>query len=413
MLPHVPVPPKHLEDYREAAGDDAVERLREAARPLEGCRLLHLNSTSFGGGVSELLFTHIGLLRDLGIDANWHLIEGSEDFFAITKAAHNGLQGAEVPWTPTMEETYLERIRANAQELDAEYDVMFVHDPQPAALRTVLAEEERATGSWIWRCHIDLSKPFDPVWDFFADHVQAYDAAIFTMRDFVRPGLSGPRIETVAPSIDPLSPKNARLEQDTVWDVAGRYGVDTERPIALQVSRFDPWKDPLGVIDAYRIVKGEVPELQLVMIASMATDDPEGWHYLRVTEDHCQDDPDIFLLTNLQEVGNLEVNAFQRAATVVIQKSLREGFGLVVSEAQWKNKAVIGGNVGGIRLQIEDGISGFLVDTPEECADRLLRLLRDPDERESLGKAGRERVGERFLTLRELEDYLRLIAALT
>lgn len=412
MLPHVPVPPKHLDAYRAAAGDEAVERFLEVARPLKGLRLLHLNSTSFGGGVAELLFTHIGLLQDVGIDAQWHLIEGSDDFFAITKAAHNGLQGAEVPWTRDMENTYLERVRANAHNLDTEWDVYFIHDPQPAALRTILEQEGRLHGTWIWRCHIDLSRTYRPVWDYFATHVEQYDAAIFTMQEFVQPGFAGPKIEAIPPSIDPLSLKNAPLDEQTVWDVVRRYGVDDTRPIVSQVSRFDPWKDPVGVIQAYRIAKEEIPELQLVMVASMASDDPEGWHYLRVTEDAAAGDPDVHLLTNLQEVGNLEVNAFQRASRVVMQKSLREGFGLVVSEAMWKEKPVIGGAVGGITLQIEDGVSGYLVDSVEGCAKRLVELLHDPELGEQLGRTARERVRDRFLTLRELEDYLRLIASL-
>jgi trehalose synthase len=406
------VPPKHLDAYREAAGDEAVERFMEVARPLKGLRLVHLNSTAFGGGVAELLFTHIGLLRDVGIDAEWQLIEGNDDFFAVTKAVHNGMQGAEVPWTRDMENTYLERMRANAANFVHDWDVVFVHDPQPSAIRTILAQEGDVKGTWIWRCHIDLSNTFRPVWDYFATHVEQYDAAIFTMADFVQPGFSGPKIEIIAPSIDPLSPKNFPMDHEMVWDVVRRYGVDDHRPIALQVSRFDPWKDPNGVIDAYRLARDEVPGLQLVMIASMANDDPEGWHYLEATEAHAQGDPDIHLLTNLQEVGNLEVNAFQRAATVVVQKSLREGFGLVVSEAMWKEKAVIGGNVGGIALQIEDGKTGFLVDSPEACAKRMVELLNDRDLRASFGHEGRQTVRDKFLTLRELEDYLRLIASL-
>lgn len=412
MLPHVPVPPKQLDAYREAAGDEAVERFLEVARPLKGLRLLHLNSTSFGGGVAELLFTHIGLLQDVGIDAQWHLIEGSDDFFTITKAAHNGLQGAEVPWTRDMENTYMERVRANADNLDSEWDVYFIHDPQPAALRTILEQEGRLRGTWIWRCHIDLSRTFRPVWDYFATHVEQYNAAIFTMKEFVQPGFAGPRIETIAPSIDPLSPKNGPLDEGTVWDVVRSYGVDAERPIVSQVSRFDPWKDPVGVIQAYRMAKEEIPGLQLVMIASMASDDPEGWHYLRVTEDAAAGDPDVHMLTNLQEVGSLQVNAFQRASRVVIQKSLREGFGLVVSEGMWKEKPVIGGAVGGITLQIEDGVSGYLVDSVEGCAKRLVELLHDPELGAQLGRTARTRVRDRFLTLRELEDYLRLIASL-
>jgi trehalose synthase len=231
------------------------------------------------------------------------------------------------------------------------------------------------------------------------------------MEDFVRPGIT-PRIAVIPPSIDPLSPKNGWLEPETIYEILQGYGIDRWRPILTQVSRFDPWKDPLGVIDAYRIAKEEVPELQLIMVGSMAHDDPEGWHYLEQTEEHRAGDPDIHILTNLQGVGDVAVNAFQRASTVVVQKSLREGFGLTVSEAMWKEKPVVAGNAGGLRLQVEEGITGFLVDTVEECGDRICRLLADTELRTRMGLAGRERVREHFLTIRELDDYLRLLASL-
>jgi trehalose synthase len=310
-----------------------------------------------------------------------------------------------------MEATYLERMEANANRFEENADFVFVHDPQPAALLTFLEEAGRRNGKWVWRCHIDLSHPMETVWAFFANHVHRYDAAIFTMEDFVRPGLV-PRIAVIPPSIDPLSPKNGWLEPETIYEILQGYGIDRWRPIATQVSRFDPWKDPLGVIDAYHMVKEEIPELQLIMVGSMAHDDPEGWHYLEQTEEHRAGDPDIHILTNLQGVGHVAVNAFQRASTVVIQKSLREGFGLTVSEAMWKEKPVIAGNAGGLRLQVEEGVSGFLVDSVEECADRMHRLLIDAELRTRMGLAGRERVRERFLTIREMEDYLRLLAAL-
>jgi trehalose synthase len=242
-------------------------------------------------------------------------------------------------------------------------------------------------------------------------HVERYDAAVFTMADFVPPGLSGPDMFVIPPAIDPLSAKNQWIDPDTVYEILHRYGVQWTKPIATQVSRFDPWKDPLGVIDAYRMAREEVPDLQLVMIASMAHDDPEGWHYLDVTERHRTDDPNIFLLTNLQGVGNLEVNAFQRDSTLVLQKSLREGFGLTVSEAMWKGTPVIGGNVGGIRLQIEDGLSGYLVDSVDTCAARMVELCQNDDLNEFMAEAGRQRVRERFLALREIEDLIAMIAA--
>jgi trehalose synthase len=413
VLPTVPLPSKRLDDYGEACGPATVERLREVAKPLAGARVLHLNSTAFGGGVAELLHTQLPLFSDLGIDATWAVMQGSDDYFLVTKAIHNGLQGAEVPWTNEMINTYLSQVKQNAKELKESYDFVFVHDPQPAAVLSCFEEEGRRSGNWLWRCHIDLSKPHLPVWEFFAPIVNRYDAAIFTLEEFAQSDVQGPRLAFIPPSIDPLSTKNMYLREDTAYEVLQRYGIDRSRPIITQVSRFDPWKDPIGVIDAFRIARKEVDDLQLVMVGSMAHDDPEGWHYLNITEEHREGDPDIHLLTNFQDVGSLEVNAFQRESTVVLQKSIREGFGLVVSEAMWKERAVIAGNVGGIRLQIEDGVNGFLVDDVEECGARIVELLKDPALRNRMGKAAKKRVRDRFLTLRELQDQLELMVSLT
>jgi len=267
MLPTVPVPPVRVDDYLEVAGSEAVERLRAAAAPLQGARVLHVNSTAFGGGVAELLFTQVGLLNDLGIDTTWQLLEGADDFFTVTKFVHNALQGADVPWTPEMEQVYLDRVRVNAKQLTEGYDYVFVHDPQPAALHRFLQEEDRLEGRWVWRCHIDLSHTSRQVWGFFAGLVQDYDAAVFTMQDFVQADLTGPRIVTIPPSIDPLSPKNAYLEPDTIYGILRRYGIDRQRPIVAQVSRFDPWKDPIGVIEAYRIARKEFPDVPLYLAA--------------------------------------------------------------------------------------------------------------------------------------------------
>lgn len=412
MLPLVPIPPRRVDELIEPAGADAIERLRDAASALHGARILQLNSTNFGGGVAELLFTHVALMNDLGVETDWRVINGHEDFFYVTKTVHNALQGAETVWTEHMEQTYFNQCLENAQEWTDDYDYVIVNDPQPVALLSILEGEGRRKGKWAWRCHIDLSNSYQPVWDYYAQWVSHYDSAVFTMQDFVRPGFHGPEVFIIPPSIDPLSTKNSWLGPGTVYEILARYGVDRSRPIMTQVSRFDPWKDSVGVIDAYRIVKQTVPDLQLVMIASMAQDDPEGLHYYEVTERHREGDPDVFLLSNLQGVGNSEVNAFQRASTVIVQKSLREGFGLVVSEGMWKERAVVAGNTGGIRLQIEDGASGFLVDSVETCGQRVTELLADSELRGELGRAARERVRDRFLTPRELEDTLRMLAAL-
>ena len=413
MLRTVPLADqRRVDDYREPAGDDAVDLLLKAAEPLKGSRIVHISSTSYGGGVAELLPTQLAILQDLGIDAEWQLIEGSDEFFSITKMVHNGMQGMGVPWNEAMGRTYLEHIMSNAARFEDGADFVFVHDPQPVALLSFLEEEGRRAGKWVWRCHIDVSAPMESLWSFFAVHASPYDAAIFTLEDFVRPEVCR-RVAVIPPSIDPLSPKNSWLDERAVEEiVGGAYGIDMARPIVTQVSRFDPWKDPIGVIEAYRMAKEQAPDLQLVLVGSMAHDDPEAWHYLDLAEQHRDDDTDLHILTNLQDVGPIAVNAFQRASQVVVQKSLREGFGLTVSEAMWKERPVIGGNVGGITLQIEDGVSGFLVDSPEECAERMVTVLKDESLRVSMGKAGMARVRERFLCIRELTDYLELLNSL-
>lgn len=413
MLSRVPTPAKSLGDYAAVVGGDVVAELRKRAEPYRGARVLHVNSTAFGGGVAELLYTQVPLMRDLGIEAEWRLLAGTDAFFAVTKTMHNGLQGAAVPWTQEMRALYMTVNEDNAEALDEEYDFVIINDPQPAAMLTEIIEDRSAPkGKWVWRCHIDITQPHQPIWEFLEPVVNAYHAVVFTLEDYVKPGLTVPHV-IIPPSIDPLSLKNIPLDRRIVVEVLKRYSVDPRRPLVLQVSRFDPWKDPVGVIDAYRLVKKEIPEVQLVMIASMATDDPEGWEYYTRSDEHRNGDPDVFLLSNLQEVGNLNVNAFQRASSVVVQKSLREGFGLTVSEGMWKGKPVVGGNAGGIRLQIEQGKSGFLVNSVEECADRILDLLRDRKLVKRMGRAAHDRVRRHFLSTRELADFLTLFDRLS
>ncbi|MFY9586887.1 MAG: glycosyltransferase [Actinomycetota bacterium] len=411
----MPTPPKSLGDYAAVVGADAVAKLRARAEPFKGARVLNINSTAFGGGVAELLYTLVPLMRDLGIDAEWRLIQAPDEFFVVTKAMHNALQGGPVPWTNEMRALYRSVSDNNAEIfMEDSYDFVIVHDSQPAGILPELVEDRGGRpGKWIWRCHIDLTEPYEPVWDFVKPLVEMYDSAIFTLPDYVKPGLQIPHTAIIPPSIDPLAIKNIPMDGGMVDEVMRRYMIDTTRPLVVQVSRFDPWKDPLGVIDAYRIAKKEVPGLQLALIASMAHDDPEGWEYYTRTEEHRDGDPDIFLLSNLNEVGALGVNAFQRAADVVVQKSIREGFGLVVSEAMWKGKPVIGSDVGGIRLQIIDGETGYLVDDVESCAKRILDLLGDKEESNEMGRVARAFVKERFLSTRDLDDHLALLETLS
>jgi len=415
VLERVPLLEKHLDDYREVAGEEAIERVRAAAAPLAGARILHVNATAYGGGVAELLATHVPLLRDVGIEAEWQVIHGSDEFFGVTKSVHNALQGAPLEWTAAMQRTYLEKVLENALLLEGTYDYVVIHDPQPAAL-LALAGSSSVNGpdtKWVWRCHIDLTDANPEVWEFFRPYVEQHDASVWTMPEFVPSTLSMDRVVQAPPCIDPLSVKNLELPTPFVGEICKQYGIDPNRPMLCQVSRYDPWKDPLGVIEAYRIVREEIPDVQLVLAGSMATDDPEGFQVWQDVDAARDGDSDIHLLSNIQQVGNVQINAFQRAADVVIQKSLREGFGLTVSEGLWKGRPVIGGRAGGIVLQIDDGKNGYLVDTVEDCAQRCLELLRDPAGADEKGAAGREHVRQNFLSTRELEDWIGLFSSLS
>ncbi len=410
MLNVVSVEPKHLDAYEPIVGSHTLQNIREAAAPLRGKRVVHINATAFGGGVAEILQTLVPLMQDVGLDATWQVISGSDTFFNVTKAMHNGLQGMDIPLTEEMKETWRHYNRLNAEAFQGSYDFVIVHDPQPAGLRHFTGG--RGGRHWAWRCHIDTSRPNPLYWDFLAPFLREYEAGIFTMKEYVGPGVSFRHLAIIPPTIDPLSPKNADMSLEEARSIVARFGIDVERPLLLQVSRFDPWKDPLGVIDCYRLVKKHVPEIQLALVGSMASDDPEGWIYYDRTVRHAGEDFDIHILHNFHGVGNREVNAFQRTADVVIQKSLREGFGLVVAEAMWKGKPVVGGRVGGIPLQIVDGETGFLVDSVEACAEKALYLLRHPEDARRMGAAARERVRRHFLITRHLADYLRLFHAL-
>jgi trehalose synthase len=409
MFTSIPTTPKSLEHYRPFIGDERLNEIRRLAERLQGARVLHFSSTAFGGGVAELLNTLVPLMQDVGLQADWQVMHGADEFFTVTKAIHNGLQGMFIPWTPEMRDIWLRYNDMNAGYFDGVYDFVVVHDPQPAGLLHFLQSAGKLDGRsthWLWRCHIDLTEALPDVWDFLRPYLEPYDLAIFTMEQYAKADLRHPWVRIAAPAIDPLSPKNMDISEDTIAEVLRRYGLDPARPMMLQVSRFDPFKDPLGVIDVYRMVKEQEPRLQLLMVASMASDDPEGWSYFERTARRAGEDYDIHLLSNLNGVGNVEVNAFQRAADVVVQKSLREGFGLVISEALWKGVPVVAGNVGGIPLQVLYGETGFLINTLAECADRILYLIRAPEVAERMGKAGREHVREHFLITRYLRDYL-------
>jgi trehalose synthase len=390
-----------LDSYREVTPKGTIDFLRCLADKVRGRRILHVNSTRVGGGVAEILRSLVPLLQDIGVEARWEVITGTEDFFAVTKAFHNALQGEEQDLTPEMLETYREINRQNAQGLALNADYVIIHDPQPAAL--ILQKPEG--GRWIWRCHIDISHPQRKVWNFLRQYVVQYDGAIFSLPRFAQ-RLPIPQF-LIYPSIDPLSDKNRELSPGEQEKILDRLRIPRDKPLLLQVSRFDRFKDPLGVIQAYRLAKKH-HDVRLILAGGGATDDPEGEKVLAEVRQAARNDPDILILL-LPPDANVEINALQRAATIILQKSLREGFGLTVAEAMWKGKPVIGGFAGGITVQLVYGVTGFTVNSSEGAAFRIHHLLDNPDLMDKMGEDAREYVRRNFLITRHLGDYLALM----
>ncbi len=395
----------HLDNYREIAGAEVLDELHVVADRVRHLSLQNINSTPVGGGVAEILTRMIPLLKELGINASWDVIKGDEAFFNVTKAFHNALHGAKETITDEMLECFRETTEMNLRDMDLHGDVMFIHDPQPAGL---IARRGEIGKKWAWRCHIDVSTPDPRVWDFLRPMVEQYDASLFSMPDFAQ-RLPIPQF-MVWPSIDPLADKNRELEPEFVRSVLEKYEIDPKRPLLTQISRFDRLKDPLGVIAAYRLVKKK-HDCQLVVAGGGAPDDPEGAEVLREVHEAAEGDPDIKVLL-LPPFSDLEINALVRGSTIVFQKSLKEGFGLTVSEALWKRKPVIGGSVGGIRVQVINGVTGFLVHSPEGAASRAAQILADPDFGRQMGENGHQHVMQNFLLTRHVKDYLLVMLAL-
>lgn len=408
-LEKVIIKKKQINDYVPLIGQEKIAHLKELVKPIQGLRILHVNATAYGGGVAELLNSTVPLLNSLGLCADWGLLCKEEPFFEVTKNLHNALQGKDYCLTPEAQAIYLRRNTHCAKMLHNDYDIIMIHDPQPAALRHF---HGRGKAKWIWRCHIDTSHTNTEIWNFIKPFIEEYDATIFTMEQFVPPDLKTPLLYVIPPAIDPFTSKNIDLDTKVCQTIVAEFGIDLNRPLLLQVSRFDPWKDPLGVLEVYKQVKESVPELQLAYIGSMADDDPEGWEVYHQVKEQAKGDPDIFLHTNLSGVHAFEVNCFQRVADIVIQKSIREGFGLVVSEALWKRAAIVAGNVGGIPLQIKDGINGLLAKNTVEFAEKVSYLLEHKRERQEIGNRGHEFIRDNFLVPRlvreEIELYLKL-----
>jgi trehalose synthase len=405
-MPPAPPPAPRLAEYEPIIGTFQLDELRFLAKPLVGKRAKMVNSTALGGGVAEMLNRLVPLLDELGVKTNWEVITGGNDFFDVTKAFHNALHGADITLTQQARDVFLRTTKQNRQRIKFEEEFIVIHDPQPAGL---ISSREGSSARWVWRCHIDLSHPNPDVWNFLRPMVESYDAAVFSSPAFAR-SLGIPQA-LFYPCIDPLSEKNKDLEESYVQQVCDNFGIDRSRPIVTQISRFDRLKDPVGVIRAYKMARKYV-DCQLVLAGGGAADDPEGAVVLKEVHEAAGDDPDIIIL-DLPPWSALEINALQRASTIVVQKSLKEGFGLTVTEALWKAKPTIASAVGGIPTQVIDRQTGVLVNSVEGCAYQIRYLLTHPEFGVQLGRNGREHVKENFLMTTNARRWLLLFRILT
>ena len=408
-IPEVPLlapPPAQLADYEAIIGKSQLDELRFLASVLRGKTVKMVNSTAVGGGVAEMLNRLVPLLGELEIKTGWEVITGGNDFFEITKAFHNALHGGEYALTEQARDVFMRHTEQNRQRMNFDEDFIVIHDPQPAGL---VDSKTGRSSRWIWRCHIDLSNPNIEVWNFLQPMVERYDAAVFSSPAFARQ-LSIPQA-LFYPCIDPLSEKNKELEESYIREVCDNFGVDRSRPIVTQISRFDRLKDPVGVIQAYKMAKKYV-DFQLVLAGGSASDDPEGAIVLREVMEAADEDPDIIVL-DLPPWSALEINALQRASTIIVQKSLKEGFGLTVTEGLWKGKPIIASAVGGIPTQVIDKLTGALVHSVEGCAYQIRYLLMHPELGLQLGRNGREHVKENFLMTTNVRRWLLLFRLLS
>jgi len=390
-----------LRDYEPIIGKSSLEELKILADKLSGKTVQNINSTYIGGGVAEILSRMVPFLNELGIDARWSVIKGDTEFFNITKKFHNALHGRKEMFTEEEFEYFLEINRKNAEDLEFAEHIIFVHDPQPVAL---IKKRNEIGEKWIWRCHIDISNPDETVWNFIKNYVEKYDATVFSAPNFAK--MLALRMFLIYPSIDPLSNKNRELTEEQINAVIEKYGIDKKKPIILQVSRFDYLKDPVGVIKAFEMVRRTMP-CQLILAGGTATDDPESDKVLAEVQEIAKDNPDIHILL-LPPDSDIEINALQRIATVVVQKSIKEGFGLTVTEALWKGKPVVASAVGGILLQVKNKLTGLLCHSIEGAAYAIRTLLTNPEYAKWLGKNGHSQVKQNFLITRHLKDYLLL-----
>ena len=405
--------PKALDDHRSIVGEDAIDEIRRLAAPLQGLRVLHLSVTAFGTGVAELLNASVPLFTDIGLHCDWQVVRPAEEFAAANKALYRALAGTGAEWVPEMADVWLRYSAMNAELLiDPPYDVIVVHDPQPAAIRSFVSEAARTRTRWVLHSHLDLSSAAADVWTLLRSHIESYNAIVFETDAFVHPDLRSVPVTIIRPAIDPLGPRNMELSPEAIKTILHRSSIDPDRPLICQVSPCDPGSDLLGVIDVHDRVRREVPGLQSALIAITPPEDPASIAYFDETVRKSMEYSDVHILRGVSEIGNVEVNAFQRAADIVIQKGLRKGFGIWISDAQWKERPVVTARVGGLAQQVLDGETGFLADSTDECAERAVRLFHDRELARRLGEAGHRHVAEHFLITRFVADQLRLFTDL-
>jgi trehalose synthase len=403
--------PKALDDYRAVSGD-AIDEIRALARPLHGLRVLHLSATAFGTGVAELLNGVVPLLNDIGLECTWQVVRPSEESAVANKAIYRALAGASDDWSPELGEVWLRYSAMNAELLTEPFDVIVVHDPQPAAIRSFVAEAARTGSRWVFHSHLDLSSAQPAAWRLLRSHLEGYNAIAFDTDSFVHSDLHTQPITIIPPAIDPLGPRNMELAPGLIETILQRYGVDPNRPLFSQLSPCDPSCDSIGAIDVYERVRRRVPGVQLALIAANPPEDTDSIAYFDEVVRRSMEHPDVQILRGVSEVGNVEMNAFQRASTVVIQKGFRKGFASWVSDAQWKERPVVTSRQGALPQQVIDGETGFLADSTEDFADRVAELLQDRALAARIGAAGHRHVAERFLLPRFLTDELRLFSGL-
>lgn len=403
-----------LAEYQETVGEEALEELSALARPLRGARLLNLSVTAFGTGVADFLSSIVPLTCDLGMDCRWQVIRAAEEFNVVNKGMYHALSGGYSPWRSEMSDVWLKYNEMNAGLLTEDYDFIIIHDPQPAGIVSFLADasSRRAASRWVWHCHLDLSQAQHDVWVLLRPHIERYDAVVFQCAEFAPGDLRQAPVHIITPAIDPLAPRNMNIDDVARITILERYGIDPQRPLVCQVSPISEWADSLGAIDAFQLAQKEMPGLQLVLVSPTMPEDPANRAYLERVMERAAAQPDIHILSCLDDIGNVEVNVLQRSASVILQRALGKGFGLWLSEGLWKERPVVAGRSAGTAAQVVNGENGYLCTTTEECAEKMLDILKDSALAQRLGEYGRQHVRQHFIITRFLRDYLNLLGRL-